>query len=295
MMLSKVVVVILNWKQAGETISCIASLKEQTYSQLRLIVVDNDSGDGSVAQIGAAHSDVLVLENGRNAGFAGGMNLGIRWALANGADWVFVINNDTFFAPDAIETLIEHASPQVGLLAPIIYYAEANNTVWSYGGALNATLLETSHVGRGVIDDGSLPEMMPVDFVPGCAMLLSRPVLEQVGAFDERFFMYYEDSDLCLRIRQAGYEIVTITTAKMWHKVAVSSGGADSPNERYWMARSSMLFFSKHGRFPQLIPIILWRLASAGRTSLRLLQYRNQPALRAYWRGLRHGLQELRQ
>ncbi len=218
------------------------------------------------------------------------MNLGINEALLLDADWVFVINNDTLFDPTAIAQLLHYAEPSMGLLAPVIYYEEQEDLIWSHGGQLNKMLLEVDGIGRGEKDIGQYPASMPVDFVPGCAMLLSRQVLNDVGHFDERFFMYYEDSDLCLRIRQAGFEIFTIFDAKMWHKVAVSSGGTDSPNERYWMAHSSIQFFVKHGRFPNSILIILWRLASSLRTTIRLLMNNKTTALTAYWKGLWHGL-----
>lgn len=285
-----VTAVVLNWNQPNETIACVDSLKQQTYSHLRCIVVDNGSNDDSVECIRQHHPDIQLLVNGRNAGFAGGMNPGIWQAVDQGAEWVFVVNNDTFFAPDMLETLIKHVDPAIGLLAPIIYYAAQPTTVWSLGGTIHSFLLEVITSHRGKIDNGQWPECLPVDFVPGCAMLLSKKVIEQVGVFDERFFMYYEDSDYCLRIRQAGYQIISITTAKMWHQVAVSSGGSDSANERYWMAHSSVRFFRKNGRFPQLLFIIPWRLGSSLRTTFRLAKNKNLSALTAYWRGIFDGL-----
>ena len=120
-------------------------------------------------------------------------------------------------------------------------------------------------------------------------MLLSRAMLEVVGLFDERFFMYYEDSDLCLRIQRAGFRLLLVPGARMWHKVATSSGGADSVAERYHMARSSVLFFRKyvgHWRWAIVAP---YRLGSALKTSGRLLTRGRGVAARAYWRGLRDG------
>ncbi|MEM7333741.1 MAG: glycosyltransferase family 2 protein [Chloroflexota bacterium] len=286
----KVVVVILNWNQAGETVACIDSLHQQTYANLELLVVENCSTDDSVNTIRRYHPTIQLVQNGRNAGFAGGMNLGIKYALANQADWVFVINNDTLFDPLAIQTLLNHAEQSVGLLAPVIYYEEGDKLIWSHGGNVSQTLLEVETIGRGTTDSDQYPPRLEVDFVPGCAMLISRQVLEVVGGFDERFFMYYEDSDLCLRIRQAGFQILTIFESKMWHKVAVSSGGSDSPNERYWMAHSSVQFFAKHGRFPQIILISLWRLGSAVKTTVRLLAQRKISSLSAYWQGLLAGV-----
>lgn len=142
------------------------------------------------------------------------------------------------------------------------------------------------------MDEGQWTAVLPIDFVPGCGMLLTRQAIEEVGLFDEGFFMYYEDSDLCLRLKRAGWQLQTITTAQMWHKVSLSSGGEDSPNERYWMARSSIRFFAKHARYWQLPIIIGWRKASAIRTTLRLLRHGKFTALTAYWRGLRDGFKD---
>jgi hypothetical protein len=127
-----------------------------------------------------------------------------------------------------------------------------------------------------------------------CALLLSRRFLTQVGLFDERFFMYYEDFDLSLRARQAGFKILLSPQAKVWHKVAVSSGGSDSPNERYWMARSSVLFFSKHVRGLRWLIVLPYRTGSAVKTVLRLALRGRAGSAWAYVRGLRDGLAEAR-
>ena len=279
----------LNWNHAQDTIACLHSLAAQTYPHLKLIAVDNGSEDDSVAQIQAACPLAQLVLNQDNLGFAGGMNRGMEYALAQGADYIFLLNNDTYLAPDALEQLMAHAGPDIGMLAPIIYYADDPRRVWSLGGQVHPWTVETIHTVRGQLDQGQWPTVMPVDFVPGCAMLLPRAVCQQVGLFDEGFFMYYEDFDLCLRIRRANYRILSITTAQMWHKVSLSSGGSDSPNERYWMAHSSIRFFRKYGRGFRRPLILFWRSASALRTSLRLR--RRPDSLRAYWRGLRHGLQ----
>lgn len=280
--------VTLNWNRPHDTIECLESLSQQSYPHLKLLVVDNGSTDDSVQLIRGAFPGVEVVENGRNLGFAAGMNAGIRAALARGADYVLGINNDTLLAADMLERLMTQCSVGVGLLAPIIYYADAPDIIWSVGGHFNQWTLEAPEKWRGQHDPGNLPACLEIDFVPGCAMLWPRTVLETVGLFDETFFMYYEDIDLCQRIRRAGFHIQTVPSAKLWHKVSLSSGGTDSPNERYWMARSSLVYFRKHARWWQRPFIIFWRAGSAVRTSWRLRHRRD--SLQAYWRGLWHGL-----
>lgn len=288
----RIVAVTLNWNRPDDTIETLRSLAAQTVPNLQSLVVDNGSSDDSVARIRAACPEAHLLPHPKNSGFARGTNLGIARALELGADYVFVLNNDTLLAPDLLQQLLAQAAPDVGLLAPIIYYADAPQMVWSLGGMLNPWLLETRENVRGQIDHGQWPAVLPRDFLPACGLLLHRDVLAHVGAFDERFFMYYEDLDLCVRVRQAGLRQLAVTTAKMWHKVSLSSGGSDSPNERYWMARSSVLYFRKHARPWQWPLVLAWRAGSALRTSWRLARAGRADALRAYWRGLWHGLRE---
>ena len=287
--------VTLNWNRPQDTITCLASLSEQTYPNLKLVVVDNGSSDDSANQIRAAFPEMTLIANATNQGFARGMNAGIRYALAAGAEHVFVLNNDTFLAPDALSRLVAQAEEGVGLLAPAIYYADAPQQIWSLGGQIHSGTLETVATARGQIDKGQWPAVLQRDFVPGCAMLLSRAALQEAGLFDECFFMYYEDLDLCLRLRRAGYRIVVVTRSKMWHKIALSSGGGGSPNERYWTARSSVRYFARHAQWWQWPIIIFWRTGSAARTTWRLLRQGKNAALKGYWQGLWHGLGELKQ
>ena len=286
--------IILNWNRAKDTICCLNSLATQTYPNLKLVVAENGSTDDSISLISTAFPDVVLLKNPANLGFAAGMNAGIKFALQANADFVFILNNDTVLAPETVSQLVAYTDQNTGLVAPIIYYDSDPQRIWSLGGRINPWTLEVTHYSRNIIDTGQLPACITQDFVPGCAMLLSRTALERVGLFDEDFFMYYEDSDLCLRLRAEGFNILSVANAPMWHKVALSSGGGDSPNERYWMARSSLRFFAKHARWHQAPFIFIWRLASALKTTWRLLHGGKKAALKAYWKGLWHGVQEMK-
>ncbi|MBC8163222.1 MAG: glycosyltransferase family 2 protein [Roseiflexaceae bacterium] len=287
-----VVIATLNWNRPDDTLACLASAAAQDYPNIRLLVVDNASSDDSVAQIASAFPHATLVQNSHNAGFAGGCNLALRHALALGAEYVFLVNNDTFFAPDMLRQLVAHRSPEIGVLVPAIFRADAPEQAWSIGGMRHPLTLEKTGDIPAALGPALAAGYAEREYVVGCALLFSRIVLLAVGGFDERFFMYYEDMDLSLRVRAAGFRIMLVPQARMWHKVATSSGGSDSPNERYWMARSSVLFFRKHVRGPRWLVVVPFRAASALRTSLRLLRAGRTPALRAYWRGLRDGLGE---
>lgn len=282
----------LNWNRPDDTVACLESLYAQDYPRLRLLLVDNGSQDGSPAIIARRFPQLEQLALPENLGFAAGFNAGMQHALQAGADLVFIVNNDTLLAPDCISQLAAQVRPETGILSPLIYYAQEPDVIWALAGRVHPLLLEKTDPWAEQRDPGDWPERIPCDFVTGCAMLLPRRTLELTGGFDEGFRMYYEDSDLCQRVRRAGLEIAAAPLAHLWHKVARSSGGRDTPNERYWMARSSLRYFRKHAHGRQIPAIFFWRLGSALRTSLRLARRGRWQALRAYWRGLRHGLQE---
>lgn len=284
-------VITLNWNRCGDTLEFLASCNQLTEPDTRVLVVDNGSSDGSPQEIARHYPQTIQITNDRNLGFAAGVNVGIRHALAQGADWVFLANNDTRLAPDALTIVVEAANKTgAALAAPAIFYASDPQRIWSAGGWRNRLTLEIAGNRCGQMEDVLGDEPFEVDFVTACGMLIRRDCLGSVGLFDERFFMYYEDSDYCLRSRRAGYRAIVAPRARMWHKVAVSSGGSDSPGERYGMALSSVRFFRKHIRGWRWLVVAPYRAASALKTVIRLANAgRSQSAL-AYWRGLRDGM-----
>lgn len=285
----RVAVVTLTWNRRDYTLACLDSLFRSTYAPLHVLVCDNGSTDGTPDAVRAAYPEAEVLELGRNMGFAAGANAGLRHAFAAGAEQVLLLNNDTTVDANMIAALVQASAPDIAIVAPLIFYAAEPDIIWSAGGMRNRWTLEQVGDLRGQHNTTAWPATVERDFVPGCAMLLSRDALSDVGLFDERFFMYYEDNDLCLRARAAGYRIVLVPGAHMWHKVAASSGGLDSPAERYGMARSSVQFFRKHVRNARWAVVAPYRLGSAVKTTARLLAGRNPQATTAYWRGLRDG------
>jgi GT2 family glycosyltransferase len=280
-----VYIVTLNWNRCADTLAFLESCAQQSFPHFRMLVVDNGSSDGSLAAISTRFPHVEQIANGRNLGFAAGANVGLRHALKHGADYVFLANNDTTLATDALATLVAAAETHGAAIAsPAIFYASAPERVWWLGGRRRPWLLEVMPL------DAPGQEPFMVDFVTGCGMLISRRCLETVGLFDEQFFMYYEDSDYCLRVQHAGLRTLVVPRARMWHKVATSSGGSDSPSERYHMAASSARFFRKHARGRQWLAIVPYRAASAMRTLMRLASRRRWGAARAYVRGLWDGM-----
>ena len=265
-----VTIVVLNWNGLTDTLACLESLSHLDYPSYEVVVVDNGSSDGSAAQIRSRFpregSLVTLIENDANMGFTGGNNIGLRRALDGGggavldestanrlldepAAYALLLNNDTEVAPDFLRLLVEAAEADlsVGAVGPTIYYYDQPRVIWATSGEIEQRRGRTRMAGLDERDDGQFgQEVRDVDFVTGCAMLVRREVMEDVGLLDERFFAYYEEAEWCVRMRKAGWRIVHVPRAHMWHKISPSAR-ADSPLVHYYMTRNRLLFLKTSG------------------------------------------------
>lgn len=222
----------------------------------QIILVDNGSTDGSVEVIRQRFGDqVNLICNPTNLGYAPALNQGIQYALQNGAEWVLLLNNDTVVAPDFLKGFSFHLASKVGyaILAPLIYYYSDPSRIWYLGDSLiPGTLLGWSRYRGKKIS--KLPEILPVDFVSGCAMLVRRDVFEHIGLFDPELVMYGEEVDFIWRARLAGYRCAAITSARMWHKVSLSAD-RERAQTRYLRVRNQARFYRRYAnniQFPFL-------------------------------------------
>jgi GT2 family glycosyltransferase len=285
-------VVVLSFNQLKDTLSALDSLCRMTYPNFELVLVDNHSTDSTVAEVRDHFPQVVILNQPDNLGFACGMNAGLRRALDLNVDFALVINNDVEVAPSMLTLLVESMAPSIGAAAPLIYYASEPNRVWSAGFSRDPVLLEMRGGARGQLDQGQWHVPFPVDYLLGCAVLLNVQALRQVGLFDQRFFFYYEDLDLSIKLNKGRYQLLTVPQAKMWHKVA-RSAPVGSPFRTYQLARSSAIFFRTHCRGWRLVPVLFFRLGSAIQISLRFLWHRQFSLLKNYWLGLWNGLRSV--
>lgn len=262
--------VILNWNLPVDTNQCVASLQQSDYSNLTVVVVDNGSTPENLAALTTEAQGAVLVRSAENLGFAGGCNLGIRYALDHGADYVFLINNDTTVAPDMLSRLVaaQEADPTLGVVGPLIYYADPADEVWFSGQRFWKQLYV---VRRGLhLSDVTKP-LEEADFISGCGMLAPRRVWEQVGLLAPEYFMYYEDLDFCIRAKKQGYRVACVPQAKMWHAVSKSSGGMDSPHKQRLQVQSSLIFFWRHTDGLWFVLNASIRIAHAGYSMLRAL------------------------
>ena len=259
----QVSVVILNWNRPNDTIDCLKSLNRLRVAsyELQAVVVDNGSTDKSLEIIGEyleKHKKLngVLLPNKENLGFAGGNNVGAKYAVQSGADFVLILNNDTIVNEDLLVHLIEAAesNKKAVILSPKIYFAkgfefhkdwykenELGKVIWYVGGIMDWENVIGSNYGVDDVDIGQYQNVAQIDFATGACMFIRREVFEEVGYFDEKYFLYLEDADFSIRAKKVEWEVVFVPSASLWHKVSQSSGIGSALND-YYITRNRLLF-----------------------------------------------------
>lgn len=284
-------IIILNWRQPEITIECVRAVQAMPGSPADILLIDNGSGDDSVPRLQTALPGVPLAALPDNLGFAAGVNYGLRQAMRDGYPYALLLNNDAFPAADMLARLLAETAPDIALLSPKIFYEADKTRIWFAGGQQHPYLLEIRSTGRGEQDGPAWQSSRDVDYLVGTGLLLNLKAAQQVGLLDEQFFMYYEDLDWSIRLRQAGYRLRLVADAHLYHRVSVSTGGEDSPARRYYLARSSVLFFRRHAYLGRPAAILIFRLLSALKLLTRTLLTGQFAAARAYVRGLWDGWQ----
>ncbi|MVM34764.1 glycosyltransferase [Spirosoma sp. HMF4905] len=239
-------IITINYNQAEITRQFLESTKHLIYPNYELIVVDNASIQPLSDYLDLSQFPHLQLIRSEvNLGFTGGNNLGIQKAKG---DFFFIVNNDTELSPTLLDELLKPFSEQkqVGVTCPKIRFFDAPQRV-QYAGynPINLYTGQARAIGFNQEDDGRFDKPHPTYFAHGCAMMVSRKVVDQVGRFADRFFLYYEELDWSQRIRNAGFVIYYQPTASILHKESVSVG-QDSPLRTYYLTRNRILFMRRH-------------------------------------------------
>ena len=247
MSLPKVTIIVLNWNGAGHTVNCLATVAKTTYPNYDVIVVDNGSSDDSVATICSSFPDIRIIETGHNLGYAGGNNVGIRDALAHGADYLWVLNNDTVVDPECLQRMVQAAESDqsVGMVGPKIYYLDAPQTIWYAGGTVDLKRGLTWHIGKDESDQGQHDASGEAGFITGCSLLVRRQLVEAIGLMDESYFLYFEDVDWSLKARQAGWKLWFEPKAVLYHAEGAQEGRLYSDRFIYYTLRNRLYFMKR--------------------------------------------------
>ena len=248
-----VAIITINWNGLEDTIECLESLKNITYPNYKIIVVDNGSEGDDVRVLREKYGNYIhIIENQRNYGFAEGANIGMRYALKGfSPGYLLVLNNDTVVDPDFLVKMMEVAlaDKKIGIIGPKIYYYDEPERVWFAGGSINYWLGRLWHRGIGRIDSRRFDDIADVDFISGCCMLVSRDVLSSIGLLDSAFFFGTEDYDISLRAAKSGFRVLYVPGAKIWHKIGRSTGRTGrrpTPFVAYYFAKNHFILMGKH-------------------------------------------------
>lgn len=240
-------VIVLNWNGWQDTIACLDSIKHTDYANLKVIVVDNASTNDSVARIRQAHPDVTIISSEANLGFAGGNNLGIKRAMQEGAEYIWLLNNDTIVEPSSLSAMLQvsQSEDRVGAVGSVLYYMDEPNKVQAWGGGKVYMWAGVArHIYRPIASHR-------INYITAASILVKRAALEEVGLLDENFFMYWEDVDFSLRLREKGWKLRVAGQSRVYHKEHASLGRHSSTQNKYNQL-SNVIFLRKHARFPKL-------------------------------------------
>lgn len=286
-------IVVPVWNALAYTLACLESLAKLSYPRVEIVVVDNGSTDGTAEAIRDQYRAVVLIRNDHNMGFAHACNQGLAHVFAHKAEFALLLNNDTLVAPDMLLQLVAAAlsHPGVGIWGPKICYADRPDTPWFTGIRFTGQIyiVRTASLKHQVQSD--VPAS--VDFISGCGMLIRRGVYDTLGGLSTDYFMYYEDLDFCLRAKHAGFGVMYVPSALMWHALSVSSGGKDSPLKQYFQVKSSLIFYRRHTHGVWRWLNLAIRFAHAIWTAARYLLQGNlrRETIREYLRGIRESAQ----
>lgn len=284
--MTRVFVIILSWNVKKDTIETIKSLINSRIKgfNLEIVVVDSASTDGSAQEVAKFFNTAKIksgittklIELDNNLGFAEGNNVGIRYSLNAGADYIVLLNDDTLVDSLMLFNLLIEIKryKDAGAISPKIYFAKGyefhkrykskdlGHVIWYAGGKIDWDNVYGSNRGVDEVDKGQYDRISETDFTTGCCVIFPRKVLEEVGLYDKRYFAYLEDADLSQRMKTCGWKVLFTPRAHLWHKVSQSSGIGSDLND-YFLTRNRMMFGIKYARLRTKLALL--------RESLKLL------------------------
>lgn len=278
-------IITVNYRQTDVTCELLTSLEEISYKNIEVWVVDNQSDGVLKSKVGALFPHVNIIESKKNLGFAGGNNLAIT--QANGKYLMF-LNNDTEVFSDFLEPLVEvmETNQEVGICASKLHYFHHPDTIQYAGSSdLHPFKIQSFAIGYGEKDSGQYDTIKPTNLAHGAAMMVRASVIKEVGLMPEEFFLYYEEIDWCLKIRDAGYQIYFVPQSLVLHKESISVG-KQSAIQVYYKTRNRILLARKWRKGISKYLSLSYLSLVAIRDLLKFLFQRRFLLLRMYWDAL---------
>jgi GT2 family glycosyltransferase len=243
---------ILNWNGFSDTSELLQSLFKITYPNYKVVIVDNNSKNYEAKKLNDTYGDkIQIIVCNENLGFSGGNNVGIKYCLEKNADYILLLNNDTIVEPNFLDILVTkfEVENKVGIVAPRINYYDEPEKIWSEGGKISPMRGSGFAYSDKLDGEVDISDRF-VSFVSGCCMLIKKDVFIKVGCFDENYFLYTEDTDLCFRVKKHGFNICVTPASKIYHKISNSSKNRYSVLPLYYTTRNRLYFAKKN--FPKI-------------------------------------------
>lgn len=247
MIAKKIYTIVVNHNGREYLRDCIGSLSRAkvTGFKHKIIFIDNASMDNSVNYVKKKFPKVQIKIFHRNKGFTGGVNFGLKYALKHHAKYVLLINNDTRVKPSFLQKLISFTDKKskIGIVSPLILLPGKGQKIWFAGGRIDPIRFSSDHLLLGQQTPVNSEKPYESEYLSGCCMLIKTKLIEEIGILDDRYFLYYEDMDFCLRARKAGHKCYIVPKAKIYHKQNPSE--LDEAHKEYYLARNHLLILRK--------------------------------------------------
>lgn len=280
-------IVTLTWNTTDITCDFLRSINEHcTYNNLEIIIVDNGSKDDPTGVFKSIRPDVKVILNGKNLGFTGGNNVGIKAATG---DYLFIVNNDTEFTPGLIEGLLEifKKYPDAGIVSPKFHYFFHKGTL-EYAGynTVNIFTGRNAMVGCKEKDEGQYNEIKETNYAHGGGMMVPKKVIEEVGGLPEEFFIYYEEFDWCEQIKRKGYKVYYQPNSLIYHKESMTTGKS-SPFKTFYHTKNRILFMRRNmSKSSYFIFLLYFTFLTVPKNTATFIVKRQAAHLRSFWKGI---------
>jgi GT2 family glycosyltransferase len=253
---------------------------------MEVIVVDNGSKEDPTQTFKAIYPDVKVIRNGRNLGFTGGNNVGIRAAKG---DYLFIVNNDTEFTPGLLEGLLEifEQYPDAGIVSPKFHYFFHKGTI-EYAGynTVNIFTGRNGMIGCREKDEGQYNDVKVTNYAHGGGMMVPRKIIEEVGGLPEEFFIYYEEFDWCDQIKRKGYKVYYQPKSLIYHKESMTTG-KESAFKAFYHTKNRILYMRRNVPWYSFIVFLAYfSFLTVPKNTLTYLRRGQKQHLRSFWKGI---------
>lgn len=287
-------VVVLTNNNRDDTLACLQSLHQSGYQNMKIILLENLALADTPEPLQHDFPNVQSIPLDKNLGYAGNNNIGIQAAMAQGAEWMLILNDDTVLDPSCLSLLMEAAEgdSRIGILGPLVYHFDEPQVIQTAGGSLGQYWM-IGHLGQDQQDRGQFDTVRDVEWISGCAILVRSALVNEIGMLDADYFLYWEEVEWCVRAREAGWRICHVPQAKLWHKgVKQYRNYHPKPYVTYYTTRNHLYTLRKHrapwrayfAAFRQIFQTLLsWSLRPKWRAQR---EHRN-----AMWKGLVHFFQ----